>query len=225
MKTLLDRLKNNLIVSVQAPVDSPLHNPSVIAAMAEAAVKQGAAALRIDTPAHIKAVRKVLPNTPIIGLWKQNIPEYEVYITPSLSAAEAIAAAGADIIAIDATIRSRPAETVAELIAKIHQKLDTLVMADVDNIVSAIAAARAGADLLGTTLYGYTSATKDLSPPGYPLLTEMVEQIKDVPSICEGGIATPAMARQAMNLGAYAVVVGTAITGVDRLVADFRAVF
>ncbi len=226
MKNIINRLKNNLIVSVQAPVDSPLHSPIVIAAMAEAVVNRGAVALRIDTPDHVTAVRNRLPDTPIVGLWKQNIPDYEVYITPRFEDAAAIAAAGANIIAIDATIRPRPEnETVSELIAKIHQKLDVLVMADVDNIESAIAAARAGADFLGTTLYGYTSATKHLSPPGYSLLTEMVEQIKDIPIICEGGIGDPAMAIKAMELGAYAVVVGTAITGVDRKVEDFLAVF
>ncbi|MGF1486869.1 MAG: N-acetylmannosamine-6-phosphate 2-epimerase [Prochloraceae cyanobacterium] len=225
MKNPLDRFKNNLIVSVQAPVDSPLHEPTVIAAMAKAAVNRGAAAVRIDTPAHVKAVRAILPDIPIIGLWKQNIPGCEVYITPSFEAARAIASAGADIIAIDATIRPHPQENVTELIAKIHQKLDALVMADVDNIESAIAAAEAGADLLGTTLYGYTSATKNLCPPGYSLLKEMVERIEDIPIICEGGVGDPAMAKKALDLGAYAVVVGTAITGIDRKVADFKSVF
>lgn len=225
MKNPLDRFKDNLIVSVQAPVDSPLHEPTVIAAMAKAAVNRGAAAVRIDTPAHVRAVRAILPEIPIIGLWKQNIPGCEVYITPSFEAARAIASAGADIIAIDATIRPHPQENVTELIAKIHQKLDALVMADVDNIESAIAAAEAGADLLGTTLYGYTSATKNLSPPGYSLLKEMVERIDDIPIICEGGVGDPAMAKKALDLGAYAVVVGTAITGIDRKVADFKSVF
>jgi len=226
VKNPLDRFKDNLIVSVQAPVDSPLHEPTVIAAMAKAAVNRGAAAVRIDTPAHVRAVRAIiLPEIPIIGLWKQNIPGCEVYITPSFEAARAIASAGADIIAIDATIRPHPQENVTELIAKIHQKLDALVMADVDNIESAIAAAEAGADLLGTTLYGYTSATKNLSPPGYSLLKEMVERIDDIPIICEGGVGDPAMAKKALDLGAYAVVVGTAITGIDRKVADFKSVF
>ena len=225
MKNTLDRFKNNLIVSVQAPVDSPLHDPKVIAAMAEAAVNRGAVAVRIDTPAHVKAVREKLPDIPIIGLWKQNIADYEVYITPRFEDAAAIAA-GANIIAIDATIRPRPGkETVSELIAKIDLKLDGLVMADVDNIESAIAAAVAGADCLETTLYGYTSATKHLSVQGYSLLSEMVEQIKDIAILCEGGIATPSMAKKAMENGAYAVVVGTAITGIDRKVEDFRSVF
>ena len=225
MPNSIETIKDSLIVSVQAPVDSPLRAPLAIAAMAKASTMQGAAGVRIDTPDHVKAVRQQLPNVPIIGLWKQTIPGYEVYITPRFEDGVAIAAAGADIIAIDATLRERPQqETVPELIEKIHQQLGKLVMADVDNIESAIAAAASGADLVGTTLYGYTASTRHFSPPGYSLLTQMVEKL-DIPVICEGGIASPQMARKAMELGAYAVVVGTAITGIEQKVKDFLAVF
>jgi len=220
---MLKNLESKLIVSCQAPVNSPLHNPQVIAAMAAAAIQGGAAAVRIDTPAHVKAVRKLLPNTPIIGLWKRQITGYEVYITPRFEDAEAIAFSGADIIAIDATKRERPGEeTVENIIAKIHQ-LGKLVMADVDTIENAIAAAEAGADLIGSTLYGYTKLTQHLSPPGFSLLTEMKEKL-DIPIICEGGIATPKQAEKALKLGAYAVVVGTAITGIDAKIQEFKAV-
>ena len=224
-------LHNGLIVSCQAPVDSPLHNASVIAAMAQAAVNQGAVSVRVDTPTHIKAVREALKNsaslsqsiaTPIIGLWKQQLPGFDVYITPQFHHAEAIASAGADIIAIDATLRDRPErETVDTLIRRIHDELGKPVMADVDTIENAIAAAKAGADLVGTTLYGYTTQTKHLSPPGFELLTQLVEQL-DIPAICEGGIASPQMAQEALQRGAYAVVVGTAITGIDLQVKAYQ---
>ncbi len=218
----IQALHNGLIVSCQAPADSPLHDPLVIAAMAQAAINQGAVGVRIDTPDHIKAVRQQSPTAPIIGLWKQQLPGFEVYITPQFHHAEAIASAGADIIAIDATLRDRPGgETVDTLIARIHDELGKLVMADVDTIESAIAAAEAGADLVGTTLYGYTAQTKHLSPPGFDLLTQLVEQL-DIPAICEGGIASPQMAQEALKLGAYAVVVGTAITGIDLQVKAYQ---
>lgn len=218
----IQALRQGLIVSCQAPVDSPLHDPLVIAAMAGASVNQGAVGVRIDTPAHVKAVRQQCPTIPIIGLWKQMLPGYEVYITPQFHHAEAIALAGADIIAIDATFRERPrGETVEALIARIHNQLGKPVMADVDTIESAIAAAKAGADLVGTTLYGYTAQTQHLSPPGFDLLTQMVEQL-NLPIICEGGIASPQMAQQALELGAYAVVVGTAITGIDLQVKAYQ---
>ena len=178
--------------------------------------------VRIDTPAHVEAVRKQV-SVPIIGLWKQQIPGYEVYITPQFHHAQAIAQAGADIIAIDATFRDRPqGETVPSLIQRIHQELNKPVMADVDTLDAALAAAAAGADLVGTTLYSYTSQTNGCKPPGFDLLAQMVAQIQ-VPVICEGGIASPQQAKQALDLGAFAVVVGTAITGIDALVQSYRA--
>ncbi|MFE1743693.1 N-acetylmannosamine-6-phosphate 2-epimerase [Coleofasciculus sp. H7-2] len=220
----LNALSQGLIVSCQAPTDSPLHEPSVIAAIAQAAILNGAVGVRIDTPAHVQAVRERVAS-PIIGLWKQQIPGYEVYITPQFEHAEAIAQAGADIIAIDATLRDRPgAETVETLITRIHDELGKPVMADVDTIESAIAAAAAGADIVGTTLYGYTAQTKNFVPPGFDLLAQIVEQI-GVPAICEGGIASPQQAKHALELGAYAVVVGTAITGIDYNVKMYRAAF
>lgn len=193
--------------------------------MAQAAVNQGATGVRIDTPTHVAAVRRQIGGVPIVGLWKQQLAGYEVYITPRFEDAAAIAQAGADIIAIDATERERPGEeTVSRLIARIHKELGKLVMADVDTIESAIAAAQAGADIVGTTLYGYTTQTQHLSPPGWELLTQLVEQL-DISAICEGGIASPQMAQKALELGAYTVVVGTAITGIDEKVKNFQAVF
>lgn len=219
--SVIKALEGGLIVSCQAPVDSPLHDPGVIAAIAQAAVNQGAVGVRIDTPAHIKAVRQKV-TAPIIGLWKQQISTYEVYITPQFAHAAAIAAAGADIIAIDATQRNRPRnETVTSLITQIHNQLGKLVMADVDTIAAACAAQAAGADIVGTTLYGYTPQTQQLIPPGFDLLIQIVEKL-DVPAICEGGISSPQMARQALDLGSYAVVVGTAITGIDYQVKAYQ---
>jgi N-acylglucosamine-6-phosphate 2-epimerase len=218
---LLSKLHHGLIVSCQAPTDSPLHDPAIMAAMAQAAINRGAVGVRIDTPDHVGATRERLPQTPIIGLWKQEIPGFETYITPQFRHAQAVAEAGADIIAIDATLRPRPeGETVATLVQQIHGELGKLVMADADALDGAIAAVDAGADLVGTTLYGYTSETRYLSPPGFELLSQMVEQL-DVPMICEGGIASAEMAKKALDLGAYAVVVGTAITGIDRQVEAY----
>ena len=211
----LEQIKSRLIISCQAPSDSPLFDPVVIAKIAQACVNQGASAVRIDTPAHVLEVRKTLANIPIIGLWKRQYAGYEVYITPCFSDAVAIAEAGADIIAIDATPRKRPqGENLSQIISQIHQELGKLVMADVDSIESANSAFDAGADIIGTTLYGYTAETKHLSPPGYSLLKEMVARFP-VPILCEGGISTPEEAKKALDLGAYSVVVGTAITGID----------
>lgn len=219
----LEALRGGLIVSCQAPPDSPLRDPSAIAAMAEAAVLRGAVGIRLDTPDHVRAVRSRLgDHIPIIGLWKQTLPGSSVYITPRFTDAVAIAEAGADIIAIDATLRPRPeGDTATGLIHRIHQELGKLVMADIDTLEAAATAAAAGVDTIGTTLYGYTEATAGQAPPGWDLLIQMVDRLS-IPCICEGGIASPAMARQAIDWGAFAVVVGTAITGIDLQVMAYQ---
>ncbi|WP_377474493.1 MAG: N-acetylmannosamine-6-phosphate 2-epimerase [Microcoleus anatoxicus] len=216
------QIPTGLIVSCQAPTDSPLHDPMVIAAMARSAVNQGAAGVRIDTPSHIAAVRQQI-SAPIIGIWKQQLPGCEIYITPRFEDARAIADAGSDIIAIDATLRNRPLPEadLKTFIARIHSELGKLVMADVDTIEAAIAAAQAGADTVATTLFGYTFETKHLRPPGFELLAEIIKKI-NVPVICEGGISSPEMAKKALNIGAKAVVVGTDITGIDNKVAAYK---
>jgi N-acylglucosamine-6-phosphate 2-epimerase len=216
----MTNLPKGLIVSCQAPVNSPLHDPYIIAAMAQAAVNNGAVAVRIDTPSHIQAVREKV-QVPIIGLWKQVITGSDVYITPQFHHAVAVAEAGADIIAIDATTRNRPGdEKLADIITLIHQQLNKPVMADVDTYEAAQLAVNAGADIVGTTLFGYTAQTKNFSPPGWELLTQIIENLNTF-VICEGGISSPQMARKALDLGANAVVVGGAITGIDLLVQAY----
>jgi N-acylglucosamine-6-phosphate 2-epimerase len=160
---------------------------------------------------------------PIIGLWKQIITGSDVYITPLYYHAVAVAQAGADIIAIDATTRNRPGnEKLIDIITSIHEKLEKPVMADVDTYEAAKLAVDAGADIVGTTLFGYTAATQNYSPPGWELLTQIVDNL-DIFVICEGGIASPEMAKKALDLGADAVVVGGAITGIDLLVKAFHS--
>ena len=229
LKTILEPLQGGLVVSCQAPANSPLHHPQVIAAMAQAALLGGAVGVRIDSPSHIEAVQTFRDSQsltldsprPIIGLWKQVMPPSSVYITPQFCHAEAVARAGGDIIAVDATQRPRPGgETLTDLIQRIHDHLGKPVMADVDTLDNALRAVDAGADCVGTTLFGYTEETHHQSPPGFALLKAMVDRCA-VPVICEGGIASPAQARQALDLGAFTVVVGTAITGMDSLVKGY----
>ncbi|NES99725.1 MAG: N-acetylmannosamine-6-phosphate 2-epimerase [Sphaerospermopsis sp. SIO1G1] len=218
----LEHLNQGLIISCQAPVDSPLHNPDIIAAMAKASVNNGAIGVRIDTPSHIQAVRKQITQ-PIIGLWKQIIPGSEVYITPQIHHAVAVSQAGADIIAIDATTRKRPGdEKLLDIITHIHQKLNKPVMADVDTLEAAELAIAAGADIVGTTLFGYTRETKSFTPPAWELLTQIVEKLNTF-VICEGGISSSHAAKKALDLGANAVVVGTAITGIDLQVKAYQS--
>ena len=217
------QLRGGLIVSVQAPEGSPLRQPAVIAAMAEACLANGAIGVRLESPEHIGAVRRRCPDALIIGLWKRTYADSPVYITPGWTEIEAVWSAGADVIALDATDRPRPkAAELPQLIQRCRQELGAPLMADVDSVAQGLRAAELGCDWIGTTLYGYTASTAALKPPALELLAELRAELPpDRLLICEGGIASPAQAQEALGRGADLVVVGTAITGVDLQVAAY----
>jgi len=151
-----ERLRGGVIVSCQARAGHPLHDPVVIAAMARAAVAGGAVGLRINGEADLREVRRGV-DVPLIGLRKMWSAESPVYITPTFADAKAIADAGADIVALDATARPRPGgERLDDLIPRIHQLLGRPVMADVATLDEGMRAAALGADIVSTTLSGYT---------------------------------------------------------------------
>ena len=216
-----ERLDGGLIVSVQAPRDSPCHATEVITAMAAASLANGAAGVRLDSPEHVAAVRHQCPEAFIIGLWKRFHLNGPVIITPRYEDLAAIWLAGASMVALDATERPRPGgESLGAMINRAKAELGTTLMADIDTLANAERAAALGCDWVGTTLYGYTQATADQRPPGLALLKPLRQRLS-IPVICEGGIASPQQARQAMALGATAVVVGTAITGIDHQVSRY----
>jgi N-acylglucosamine-6-phosphate 2-epimerase len=214
---------SGLIVSVQAPEASPLRDPQVIAAMAEASLRNGASGVRLESPEHIGAVRRRCPDALIVGLWKRTFADSAVYITPGWEEIRAVWAAGADVVAIDATDRLRPESAdLAELIGRARSELGAVLMADVDSLANGLRAAQLGCSWVGTTLYGYTEATAAQRPPGWQLLQDLRRDLPPgVALICEGGVASAQQARQALELGADAVVVGTAITGIDLQVAAY----
>jgi N-acylglucosamine-6-phosphate 2-epimerase len=214
-------LKGSLIVSVQAPEGSPLRQPLAIAAMAEACLANGASGVRLESPEHIAAVRLRCPNALIIGLWKRTWPDSSVYITPRWDELQAVWAAGADVVALDATQRPRPeGQALEDLVRRAREDLGVPLMADVDSMESGVRAAELGCAWVGTTLYGYTEATRGCAPPALGLLSQLREALPaTVPLVCEGGIGSPGQAQEALKEGADLVVVGTAITGVDLQVA------
>ena len=216
-------LNKGLIVSVQAPWGSPMRDPDVIASIAEASLRNGAVGVRLESPEHIGAVRRRCPEALIIGLWKCTFPDSSVYITPGWSEIQAVWSAGADVIALDATERVRPAgQLLADLIQRARQELKAPLMADVDSIKNGLTAAALGCEWIGTTLYGYSETTSDRTPPGLELLPDLRRALElSVRLICEGGIASPGAAQSALNAGADNVVVGTAITGIDLQVAAY----
>ena len=119
-----EQLDQGLIVSVQAPLGSPMRDPEVIAAMADAALRNGAVGVRLESPEHIGAVRRRCPEALIIGLWKCTFPDSSVYITPGWREIQAVWSAGADVIALDATQRPRPdQQSLADLIQRCRTEL------------------------------------------------------------------------------------------------------
>jgi N-acylglucosamine-6-phosphate 2-epimerase len=219
IENLKSQIANGLIVSCQAPANSPLAKPEIIAAFAETAVQNGAIGVRIDSPENLLAVKKVV-NVPIIGIYKIVTESSKVYITPTFESARQVAASGADIIAIDATLRSRPNdENLAELVKRIHEELNLPIMADVATFEEGINAEKIGCDFVGTTLSGYTDETKHIIEPDFELVKKV--STLSIPTICEGRLSKPDDVKTAFECGAFAVVVGNAITGTDWLVREF----
>jgi N-acylglucosamine-6-phosphate 2-epimerase len=215
---VIERLRG-LIVSVQAP-GSLLDTPATIALLARVAEANGAVGVRVQGGATVGAVKRAV-SVPVIGLVKRDYAGFAPYITATLREVAESAAAGADIIAFDATARPRPGGLgVADLIAAIHAR-GALALADCSCAADGAAAAGAGADLVATTLCGYTPETNGLALPALGVLRELLGTGR--PAIAEGGVATPADAAAAMAAGAHAVVVGTAITNIDVLVRGFAA--
>ncbi|HWI53780.1 MAG TPA: N-acetylmannosamine-6-phosphate 2-epimerase [Symbiobacteriaceae bacterium] len=218
--TLLDQVRHALIVSCQALPGEPLHGSHIMTAMALAAEMGGARGLRANSPADVRAI-KAGSRLPVIGLHKVDYLDSPIYITPTLTEIRAIAAAGADMIAVDATRRRRPGgENFADLVAKARAELDISILADVSTLNEGLAAAAAGADAISTTMSGYTDYSPQLDGPDFALLAALVER-SPVPVIAEGRIWSPEEARRALELGAHAVVVGSAITRPQTVVARY----
>ena len=209
---LIESLKGKLVVSVQAYPGEPLRHPETIAQMARACELGGAAAIRCQGLSDIAAIKGRV-EVPVIGLWKEG--HEGVYITPTLRHAIACVNAGADVVAIDATDRPRPdGRTFEETVRDLRAQCDTLIMADCMTIEDIRRGVAAGADLVSTTLSHNKPAidtTLD-DGPDLPILRQAVSEFPGFPVVCEGHIHTPADAQAAMGAGAWACVVGTAIT-------------
>ncbi len=217
---ILASLQNSIVVSVQAEQGEPLNTPECLLALAQSAVQGGAKGLRIANPENIRLIKEKMPEVPVIGLTKPLRPPadpmHHVYITPSLWAAEAVAKAGADIVAMDATRRSRPmGESLPEIVSCFRERFPgTLLMADIATLSEAEHAVQLGFDLIGTTLSGYTEDTasrKNADKPDFELLQELTKTIS-LPIVLEGRVWEKDHVHQAFALGAFAVVIGSAIT-------------
>ncbi len=216
---MLERLRGQLVVSCQAYPGEPMRHPETMAQVALAAERGGAAAIRCQGLADIAAIKGQV-EVPVIGLWKEG--HEGVFITPTIRHALACVSAGADIVAIDATGRPRPdGSTVADSVQALHDA-GALVMADCGSMEDVHRAVEAGADIVSTTLGGYTPDRPKTDGPDFVFLEEAVTAYPDLPVFCEGRVHSPAQAGEAIRLGAWAVVVGTAITHPTTITTWFK---
>lgn len=212
--SILDSLMGKIIVSCQAMPNEPLYNEICMIAMMKSVVKGGAGALRVAGIRDVKNAKGMF-DVPVIGITKPEVIPTNwkeiVYITPTVQDVIELAKAGADIIAFDGTQRKRPDCTLEEIIKYVHIN-GRIAMADVSTAEEGIKAYEAGADIISTTLSGYTQNSPDESGgPDFDLLENLINAV-DVPVILEGRIWEPSQAQHAFKLGAHAVVIGSAVT-------------
>ncbi|ODS44167.1 N-acetylmannosamine-6-phosphate 2-epimerase [Pasteurella multocida] len=212
---ILEQIKYGLIASCQPVDNGPMDSPEIVAAMAQASVIGGAAGLRIEGIENLKATRQVV-NVPIIGIVKRDLPDSPVRISPFLQDIEELAAAGADIIAFDGTDRVRP--TTREAIIKRIKELGCLAMADCSNFEEGMYCHNLGVEIIGSTMSGYTGGEIP-AEPDYQLVKDLNSAGCRV--MAEGRYNTPELAKTAIEIGAYSVTVGSALTRLEHIVSWF----
>lgn len=215
----LDRLRGGLVVSCQAPPESPFRAPTLMATMARAAVAGGAVGIRADGGDDVAAIRRAV-DVPVVGIRKVSDGAGGVFITPSVASAREVLAVGCRLVALDGTTRERPGgERLAEVIGAIHAA-DAVALADVVTMADARHALASGADAIGTTLSGYTPDSPTSDEPDFALLAALIG-FAPVPVFGEGRFWTPDQVGRAIDLGASFVVVGTAITNPVEITRRF----
>jgi N-acylglucosamine-6-phosphate 2-epimerase len=189
--------------------------------MAFAAYQGGAVAIRANTPSDIKEIKKAV-DLPVIGLYKVEYDDSQVYITPTMKEIDELMEVGPEIIAMDATNRLRPnKQTLAEFFKEVKTKYpNQMFMADTSCYEEGVTAKELGFDIIGTTMSGYTEYTKGTKLPNYDLMKRYVDTL-GMPIIAEGGIWTPEQLKAALDLGVWCAVVGTAITRPQNITERF----
>ncbi|MEK8215928.1 N-acetylmannosamine-6-phosphate 2-epimerase [Paenibacillus sp. FSL L8-0463] len=218
---MLQKLRHGLIVSCQALPGEPLHGAEIMARMAAAAEEGGAVGIRANGSADIRAIKSAV-SLPVIGIIKRDYPGSEVYITPTLKEIDELLEAGADMIAFDATRQKRPEDSTLEQIVAFLHRSGTASMADISILEEALHAEALGVSCVSTTLSGYTPYSLQQEGPNFELLQSAVDCLS-IPVIAEGRMNEPAQVQQALELGAYAVVVGSAITRPQLITGRFMA--
>lgn len=211
---ILERIKGQLIVSCQALPSEPLYveEKSIMYLMARAAKQAGSPCIRTSSIRDVTAIKEET-GLPVIGIIKIVYDGYDSYITPTMKEVDQLYAADADIIALDCTMRKRGDGTsINEFISQIKEKYpDVILMADISTYEEGVNAWKCGVDFVGTTLSGYTDYSPKVDGPDVELVKKLSQNI-DIPVIAEGKVHYPDQAVEMLEAGAYAVVVGGAIT-------------
>ncbi len=212
MHQVFEDLKDGLIVSCQAEGNDPFNSPEGVTLFAKAAEMGGARGIRSEG---IEKTKKIIENVnlPVIGLIKSKFDDGSVRITGSFDDFEKLLKIKCDLIAVDGTFRKREGMSGPDFIKELKKKFNTLIVADISTFEEAIACVDSGADCISTTLSGYTPETRHLNTdrPDFDLLSKLTRKLK-LPVIAEGRYNKPEFAYEAIKLGAWCVVVGTAIT-------------
>ncbi|WP_218921353.1 N-acetylmannosamine-6-phosphate 2-epimerase [Bacillus massilinigeriensis] len=221
MNQILNSIRGQLIVSCQALENEPLHGADIMAKMAMAAEMGGACGIRANGVEDIKAI-KAITKLPIIGIIKREYPNSEIYITPTNKEVDEICTQNVEIIAVDLTNRVRPdGKSNEDFIRNIRLKYpEVLIMADISTYEEGMEASRLGVDMISTTLSGYTTYSNQLPHPDYELIERLVNATS-IPIIAEGKVNNPEEAVKCLEIGAWSVVVGSAITRPQLITKSF----
>lgn len=217
---VLNSIRGGLIVSCQALEDEPLHSSNIMMRMAQAAVMGGAIGIRANSPEDCSEIKQNV-DLPMIAIYKKVYGNCNVFITPTIEEVKELVIIKPEIIAVDATNRIRPdGKTLGEFFLEIKQVYNGFIMADISNLEEGIEAERIGFDIVSTTLCGYTDYTLDKPKPNIELIKSLNDVLK-IPIIAEGNVDSPENAVKCLDAGAWAVVVGAAITRPQLITKKF----
>lgn len=225
-EALFALMKGTVIVSCQATPGEPLYDRerSVMPLMARAAKLAGAKMIRTSSVRDIIEIKEET-GLPVIGLIKREYPGFQGRITMTMREVDECMAAGADVVSIDCTDCMRgDGLTPTEFLKAVREEYpNIIIMADCATFEEGVAAHAAGADLVGTTMNGYTPQTAgETGEPNFALVARLAKTLP-CPVIAEGRIHTPEQARKMLEIGAWAVVVGGAITRPLEIASRFMA--
>lgn len=212
MRETLEKIRGGLVVSCQAQPDEPLHGAMYMAKMALAAKMGGAVAVRGNGPPDISAMKAEM-DLPVIGIYKRHKGGTDVIITPDFESAAAVIGAGADIVALDCTRRQNHLGTTGiQVMQEVKKRFEVPVMAEISVLEEAVAAFEAGADIISTTLSGYTPYSPQQEPPDFALIADIRRRLPAAYINGEGRFLNADHLRRAFELGADIVTIGGAIT-------------